>query len=82
MHRTTITLETVLERKLRGLAARERKSFKELVNDLLKRGLKNYQVTKSKKPSFHWNTSDAEPHPAFDPADRSTYLDIISKGIR
>lgn len=78
MHRTTIPLEGLVERELRKLAAQERRSFKEIVNDLLKKALKSYQSTKTKKVVFEWHTVDSKPAPGFDPADRSTYFDIIS----
>ena len=39
--RTTLTLEPDIERKLKDIAARKRKSFKEVVNETLKAGLKS-----------------------------------------
>ena len=79
MHRTTIPLEGPVERALRQLAAKERRSFKEIINDLLKRGLKAYASGRSKKVVFKWNTALGTPMPGFDPSDRSTYLDLISR---
>lgn len=81
MHRTTIPLEGPVERELRKLAAQERRSFKELVNELIKKGLKSYRESRMKKVEFQWHTAQGKPRPFFDPSDRSTYLDIISKKI-
>jgi hypothetical protein len=81
MHRTTIPLEGPVERELRRLAAQEKRSFKELVNDLLRRGLKAYRERKGSKVKFQWHTSKGVPAPWFDPSDRSTYLDVISRKI-
>lgn len=81
MHRTTISLEGPVERELRRLAARERRSFKELVNDLLKKGLQAYKTKKKQKVTFQWHTGDSPIRPGFDPADRSTYWDFISRKI-
>jgi predicted DNA-binding ribbon-helix-helix protein len=38
--RTTLTLESELERKLKEIAARKRMSFKDVVNETLRAGLK------------------------------------------
>jgi hypothetical protein len=81
MHRTTIPLEGPVERELRRIAAEERRSFKELVNDLLKKGLQAYRTRKSAGAAFQWHTSDAVPNPSFDPSDRATFFDLISKKI-
>ena len=82
MHRTTIPLEGLVERDLRRISTQEKRSFKDLVNDLLKRGIRDYKSAKaSRKLAFEWHTSDAKPNPAFDPSDRSTYLDVISRKV-
>ena len=81
MHRTTIALEGPVERELRHLAAKEKRSFKEIVNDLIRKGLQAYRKEKSKKVEFIWHTGDSEIMPGFDPADRSTYFDLISRKI-
>lgn len=82
MHRTTIPLEGPVERELRRLALHEQRSFKELVNELLKRALKSYSSTKTQKNNFQWHTMKGQPAVFFDPADRSTYLDLISKQVK
>ncbi|MBI2336334.1 MAG: hypothetical protein HYU97_06195 [Deltaproteobacteria bacterium] len=79
MHRTTIPLETKVEKELRLLSLQEKRSFKELVNELLREGLQSYRIRNKKKVEFHWNSSKAEPVAHFDPSDRSTYFDLISK---
>lgn len=81
MHRTTIPLEGPVERELRRLAAHERRSFKELVNELIKRGLRAYQSGSSKKIEFQWHTAAGKPVSGFDPSDRSTYLDAIARKV-
>ena len=77
MHRTTIALEGPVERELRRLAAKEKRSFQELVNDLVKKGLALGR--RPSKAEFHWHTADGQPISGFDPADRSTYWDSISR---
>lgn len=82
MHRTTIPLEAPVESELRRLAAQERRSFKELVNDLLRRGLQAYRSVSKPKHPFEWHTAKGEPVSGFDVSDRSTYMDVISKRVR
>ena len=80
MHRTTITFEAPVERELRRLAAHEKRTFSEIVNDFCKKAIKSYKTLLTKKPvPLEWNTSDAKPVPGFDPSDRSTYFDLISR---
>lgn len=79
MHRTTIPLEGPVERELRRLAASQRRSFKELVNDLLKRGLQAYRSQGKQKTTFEWRTAAGTPRPGFDPSDRSTYEHVLSR---
>lgn len=79
MHRTTIPLEKPIEKELRRLAAKERRSFKEIVNDLIRRGLKVYKAESPQNVVFQWHTSKGVPVPGFDPSDRSTYFDAISR---
>lgn len=81
MHRTTISLEGPVEQELRRLAAKEKRSFTELVNELLKKGLKIYKNMLQPPQKFQWNTAQAKPNEGFDPANRSTYLDIISSNL-
>lgn len=81
MHRTTIPLENLVARELRRLAASERRSFRELVNDLLKRGLEAYRTAKNKRVEFQWHAGDGRLNPGIDIADRSTYLEIISRKV-
>lgn len=81
MHRTTIAIEGHLENRLKKLALKERRSFKELVNDLLKRSLKSYQEDAAKHTAFSWHTSAAVAAEFFDPSNRSSYVDAISKKI-
>ncbi len=79
MHRTTIALEGPIERAIRQLAMKERRSFKELINLLLKKALQGYRTEPKQATEFEWHTSDAKPVPGFDPSDRNTYLDLISR---
>lgn len=81
MHRTTISLEGSVEQELRRLAAKEKRSFTELVNELLKKGLNIYKNLRRPPQELQWNTTQAKPNEGFDPADRSTYLDIISRKL-
>ncbi len=79
MHRTTLALDSSLERQLRLISHRERRSLKDLINDLLHRALKAYSAPKKKTIEFTWHVSHGKPVPGFDPSDRSTYLDLISR---
>ena len=82
MHRTTLILEGPVESQLRELAAKEKRSFKDLVNDLLKKGLQVYKESKFVGASrWQWNTATASPKAMFDPSSRASYLDFISKKI-
>lgn len=81
MHRTTIPLEGPIERELRRLAAEEKRSFKELVNDLIRRGLKSYQGLARSNTKLEWHTAEGEPAAGFNPSDRSTYLNTISRKV-
>lgn len=79
MHRTTITLEGTIERELRKLAASEKRSFTELVNDLLKKGLQIYRKIRRPSTALKWHTAGGVPQLGFDPSNRSTYLDSLSR---
>ena len=79
MHRTTIAIASPIERAIRRIAASERRSFKELINHLLRQALKTYRTGRKKPSEFKWIVSHAKPVPGFDPSNRSTYLDIISR---
>jgi len=79
MHRTTITFEAPVEREIRRLAAREKRTFSEIVNDFCKQAIKSCKGLVRKPPAFEWHTSDAKPEPWFNPSDRSTYFHLISR---
>lgn len=81
MHRTTLTLEGPVDRELRRLAAKERRGFSELVNELLKKGLGIYKGIGKRSQNLQWQTASASPREGFDPSNRSTYFDVISKNI-
>lgn len=81
MHRTTITLEAPVEKELRRLAASEKRSFTELVNDLLKKGLRFYREIRKPSAVLQWHAAEGVPQPGFDPANRSTYLDALSRNF-
>lgn len=81
MHRTTIPLDSSIEREVRKLAQSERRSFKELVNDLLKRGLAIYKIGKEGKNEFHWQIANPKSKALFDPADRDSYWPEINRKL-
>ncbi len=80
MHRTTIQLEAALERELRQLAHEQRRSLKEVMNDLLRRGLAALK-TRTAKRTLEWHTASGKPVAGFDPADRETYLHHLDEGF-
>lgn len=82
MHRTTVSLESPVERKVRSLAGKRRVSLNQFVNELIKRGLKAFEEQKQEKKEFKWHVSDGQPKPSFDPSDRGTYADIIGRKVR
>ncbi|MBI2344156.1 MAG: hypothetical protein HYV02_07495 [Deltaproteobacteria bacterium] len=81
MSRTTIHLPDALQTELKILAHEQRCSFKDLVNDVIRKGL---TVMKGKKirASLQWHTASAKPSPAFDPSDRETYLDLLDRSTK
>lgn len=81
MHRTTISLDRPVEKELRQLAAKERRSFKELVNDLLRRGLKTYRGESPARGRFSWHTAAGAAQPFFNPADRQSYAEQLVRNF-
>ena len=81
MHRTTVQLESGLEMQLRKLANQQRRSLKDVINDLLRRGLEVSRGPKKGSRPLQWHTAAAQPAPGFDPADRTTYLDLLDEGF-
>lgn len=81
MHRTTITLEKPVEKELRQIAVEGETSLSEVVNDLIKKGLKMRLAANVEKRVFQWHTSKGKPNSAVDISDRNTYLDLISQKI-
>lgn len=81
MHRTTISLEQKLERTLKKIALKERKSFKDVVNFLLNIAIKNYTSKNTPPTEINWHVSNAKAETNFDPSDRSSYMDLISKKL-
>lgn len=80
MHRTTIQLEGALERELRRLAHEQRRSLKEVMNDLLRRGLAALKI-RSSTQKLEWHVASGKPSVGFDPADRETYLHHLDEGF-
>jgi plasmid stability protein len=64
--RTTLTLDDDLAEALRALAARDRTSFKETVNTVLRRGL-TAQETRRRRKRFRVNVFDGPLRPGVDP---------------
>lgn len=79
MYRTTISLESPLEKTVRGLASRNGMAFSQLINELIKRGLKSLKEEKPVKKKFKWNVSHARPVVDFDPSDRESYDAYVSR---
>lgn len=80
MHRTTIQLDGTLEHELRQLAHVQQRSLKEIINDLLRRGLAALKQ-RTKAQSFQWHTAQGKPVVGFDPADRETYVELLDEGF-
>lgn len=81
MNRTTISLEKKLERTLKKIALKERRSFKDVINSLLNLALKNYSENQEKNSELNWHVSSAKAEDFFDASNRSSYMDLISKTI-
>ncbi len=80
MHRTTIQLEGSLERELRRLAHEQHRSLKEVINDLLRRGLAALKPRHAPQ-KLEWHIATGKPAAGFDPADRETYLHHLEEGF-
>ena len=82
MHRTTISLESAVERQLKKLATEERRTVSELSNVLIKKGLLVYQEpAKKSRVKLRWHTAKGKAISGIDISDRSTYMDIISRKL-
>ena len=84
--RTTLTLEPEIADKLKELAHREHKSFKETVNETLRVGLYNTSKALAENKSFEVSSSPGGFQPGIDPVklnrllaemDEEEYLDGI-----
>lgn len=86
MHRTTVELDDKLLRHLKEICAKERKTFKQLVLDLVRAGLgvrygPRKKALESSPPLRHWVTSKVELPKGIDPADRSTYWHFLQRPL-
>lgn len=79
MKRTTIQLEGVLQSQLKQIAHEQKKSLRAVINDVLRLGLGVFKNKPKKKAKFSWNVASSHPVSGFDPADRNTYLDVLSQ---
>lgn len=83
MHRTTIELDDKLLRSLKEICAREKKTFKQLVLDLIRAGwTARYRAKKEVRVGLaRWITSKNPLPRGIDPADRSTYWPFIQRPL-
>lgn len=86
MHRTTIELDDKLLRNLKEICAKERKTFKGLVLELVRAGMGlrwegKKRTGEKSNPLSHWITSKVSLPKGIDPADRSTYWPFIQRPL-
>ncbi len=72
--RTTLTLDNEIAQQLREKAHRERKSFKETVNETLKTGLYCNGKAEFENPTFEVHSSPGGFRPGIDPVKLSRLL--------
>lgn len=58
MMRTTLTLDDDVAAELQRLSAQGDRSFKALVNDLLRAGLRELERPPRRRPAFHTHVAD------------------------
>lgn len=75
--RTTLTLEPDLARRLKELAHRRRSSFKETVNDVLRRGLTVQDASARRGPRFSVEPHEGGFRPGIDPGKLNQLLDQL-----
>lgn len=73
--RTTLTLDDDLARRLKDLQHRERRTFRETVNDVIRRGLASHEPASD--PPFRVETFDGGFAPGVDPAKLNQLLDEL-----
>lgn len=75
--RTTLTLEDDLASRLKELARRRRISFKQAVNDAIRRGLMSPDRVAEPKPPFQVRTFRAKFQPGVDPLRLNQLVDDL-----
>jgi hypothetical protein len=83
MQRTTIQLDGPLKQQLKDFAHAQNLSLKQVINQLLRKGLQaTSESNRKSSPSFRWHVSPAKPIDSFDPADRKSYWDLIQRKFK
>jgi hypothetical protein len=75
--RTTLTLEDDLAARLHERARRKGISFKQAVNDAIRRGLMQPDRIREKRPAFRVRTFDSAFQPGVDPLRLNQLLDDL-----
>lgn len=84
--RTTLTLDDELVEKLKDLAHKRRIAFKQVVNDVIRRGLSAPELRQAKPKPFKVETFVSEFKPGVDPLKLNQLLDELdaerTRGVR
>jgi hypothetical protein len=75
--RTTLTLADEIVKALKDLAHERGTSFKEVVNDVLRRGLSTPEPGRRRKSSFQVRTFHSAFRPGVDPAKLNQLIDDL-----
>jgi predicted transcriptional regulator len=78
--RTTVTLEPDVAARLKELAHRRRASFKETLNDVLRRGLNSQAATREPPPRYVVEAHTGGFRPGIDPAKLNQLVDELEVG--
>lgn len=77
--RTTLTIADEIDALVRKVAAEQHRSYKEVVNEALKRGLDHIEVHRAKR-EYHVQVKDFRLRPGVDPAKLNQLYDELEAG--
>ncbi len=75
--RTTLTLDSDVAVRLKDLAERQKTSFKQTVNDVLRRGLMAQDLTRRRRPKYRVKTFNSALRPGVDPLKLNQLVDEL-----
>jgi hypothetical protein len=74
--RTTLTISDELDARLRKIAREQNRSYKEIVNEVIRHGLDRLEVAEP-RPEYHVRTRDYEFQPGIDRQKLNLLFDEI-----